>query len=96
MRKRSHNPSTPEPRQCFYIPDGQRDEHGYIPSLVTENEPGHSPMTGKGEGSTPWYWGKTYRRAQEVCERVNLDRYGIGPATAWRIVTSSMAAQNRR
>lgn len=79
-------------RQCFFIPEGQRDEYGYIPSLVTENEPGHSPMTGD-ESQTPWYWGKTRERAERVCDRINKQRFGITPKTATRIVVSSMFNQ---
>ena len=95
MRKRLHNPSTPEPRQCYYISVRQYDEHGFIPSLVTENEAGHRPMTGRGNGAAPWYWGKTLDRAEEVCARVNLQRFGINQDTAERIVASSIAATNR-
>lgn len=80
------------PRQCYVILDSQCDEHGYIPSLVTENEPGHSPLTGNGDGSAPWYWGQTYERASQVCARVNLDRFGINERTAAKIVASSMRA----
>ena len=80
------------PRQCFVILASQFDEHGYIPSLVTEHEPGHAPMTGRDELAAPWYWGKTYERAKEVCARVNRERFGISEQTAMRIVASSMAA----
>ncbi len=81
-------------RQCFAILETQQDDHGYIPSLVTENEPGHAPMVGKDDMATPWYWGKTRERAQQVCDRVNLQRYGISPKTALRIIASSMGAGN--
>lgn len=85
--------ATQKPRQCFYIPASAYVEgRGFVPSLVTENEPGHCPMTGNGECAEPWYWGDTYERAQEVCDRVNLDRYGLTPKAATRIVASSMAA----
>ena len=82
-----------EPRQCFVILETQYDEHGYIPSLVTENEPGHAPMMGNGEHATPWYWGKTIERAKEVCARVNKQRFGITEQTAERILASSMFAR---
>jgi len=81
-------------RVCFAILETQQDDHGYIPSLVTENEAGHAPMTGRGDDAVPWYWGKTRERAQQVCDRVNLDRYGISPKTACRIIASSMHAGN--
>ena len=82
------------PRECFAIIESSKDEHGYIPVLVTENDPGYAPMTGRGECSAPWYWGKTIERAQEVCDRQNKQRYGISRQTAARIIASSMNAQN--
>jgi len=82
----------PAPRWCYYIPPCQDNPRGFIPSLVTEHEAGHSPMTGRGEHAEPWYWGDTLERAQEVCARYNLDRLGISKRTASRIVASSMAA----
>ncbi len=51
-------------------------------------------MTGRGDDAVPWYWGKTRERAQQVCDRVNRDRYGISPKTALRIIASSMRAGN--
>jgi hypothetical protein len=82
---------TTKPRQCFYIPVEQFDENGYIPSLVTEGQPGHAPLTGNGPGASPWYWGKTYAEAQRVCAGQNAKR-GISPKDAAEIVFSSMAA----
>ena len=96
MRKRLHNPRTAEPRRCYFIPPVICcAEHGFIPSLVTENDPKHEPMIGTAHRE-PWYWGRTRERAEEVCARVNLQRFGITQSVADRIVTSSMAAQNRR
>lgn len=83
------------PRKCFYIPVEQFDENGYIPSLVTEDEPGHSPMKGNGEGSSPWYWGKTYKEAQEMAEEANRE-LDISPEDAAEIVASSMRAGQPR
>ena len=77
-------------RQCFTIFETQRDEHGFIPSLVTEGEPGHSPLMGHGEGATPWYWGDTIEAAQKTCASVNLERYGLSEKDAAAIVLSSM------
>jgi len=86
-----------QPRQCYYISPCQFDEdRGYVPSLVTENEAGHQPMRGNSEEQTPWYWGKTLDRAEQVCDRVNKQRFDISPATAMRIVASSMRASNQR
>jgi hypothetical protein len=45
----------PAPRRCLYVFETSLTEHGYIPSMITEGEPGHSPMKGNGEHSQPWY-----------------------------------------
>lgn len=94
MSKQRRKQNGDKPRQCFVILQTQRDEHGFIPSLVTEGEPGHSPMTGRGEHATPWYWGDTYERAWKVADRYNKQRYGITHKTALRIMASTMHAQN--
>lgn len=82
---------TDQPRQCYFIPAMQDNPHGFIPSLVTEHEAGHSPMTG-GPDQEPWYWGKTLKHAEQTCDRVNLKRFGISRNTMHRIVGSSMGA----
>ena len=51
-------------------------------------------MRGNGKLASPWYWGKDYERACEVCDRVNQQRFHISPKTAARIVASSMRASN--
>lgn len=76
-------------RTCFYIPVGQYDDQGYIPSLVTENEPGHAPLTGNGSHAAPWHWGRTYEDAQKIAEEENR-RIGVSPEDALQIVASSM------
>lgn len=85
------------PRRCYVILPGQMDpELGYIPSLVVEDEAGHSPLTGRGELSQPWYWGKDYDEAKAHCDRMNQQDFGLTPTDAADIVVSSMAAGNRR
>ena len=80
-----------ETRHCFVILESQFEaDRGYIPSLIFENESGHYPMRGRDELSTPWYWGKTFSRATEVCERVNRERFNITPKQAEKILISSM------
>lgn len=81
-------------RQCYVILETQCDDHGYIPSLVIEGEPGYAPMYGEGE-QEPWRWGKTIERAREVCARYNQQHYGLTEQAAERIVASSMNAQNQ-
>lgn len=78
-------------RTCFYIPVGQFDEKGYIPSVVTEGEAGHSPLMGNGPFAEPWYWGKTYQEALSIAARANADK-GLTEADVAEIMSSSMAA----
>ncbi|GAG23292.1 unnamed protein product [marine sediment metagenome] len=79
--------------QCYWIDPAQDAEptSGYVPSLVVENESGHSPLAGRGKYAAPWTWGKTYEKAVEVCKHVN-NRNGVTPEEANRIVASSQAA----
>ena len=77
-------------RQCFYIPENQFDENGWIPSLVTENEPGHAPLTGNGACAAPWYWGRTLGEAQATAVRENARTFGLTAEDSLQIVLSSM------
>lgn len=88
-------------RWCYWLdqthpdPDEERVK-GQPPkvfrvSVVVENEPGHY-STGGGESDplkAPWYWD------QETCEKANAEM-GVTVEAAFDIVTSSMAASNRR
>ena len=80
-------------RQCYYIPVDQFDEHGYIPSLVTEGEWGHSPMSGSDSTQVPWYWGKTFAEAKETCRQVNRESFGLSEEEALGIVISMRASR---
>jgi hypothetical protein len=84
-------------RGCFYIPAEQYDAEGWIPSWVTEDEPGHAPLAGDGPegGRRPWHWGRTYEEARAVCAAEN-ERLGVTPDDAFRIISSSMAAGRTR
>tara|TARA_R100000808_G_C2124381_1_gene134893 strand:+ start:824 stop:1063 length:240 start_codon:yes stop_codon:yes gene_type:complete len=62
---------------------------GYVPSLVTENEPGHQMMMGNGECAAPWIWGQTHEEAQAIADAYNA-KNGISKSDADAIVTSSM------
>lgn len=90
-------PADPTPptgkRQCFYIDETMLTEHGYVPSMITENEPGHAPMTG-GPGGTPWYWGHDLAAAKKIAAESNA-RLGISAADALAIVLSSMTADRQ-
>ncbi len=84
-------------RQCYYInPSQDPNKHGgYVPSLVVQDEPGHSPMTGQGEGAAPWVWGKTLDEAEAACKAANAKR-GISELDAFEIVASSMRVSKTR
>ena len=76
---------------CYLILASQYDSRGFIPSVVEEDKPGHSPLVGRDKGAVPWYWGSTYQQALAVCQRANL-KIGITPERAADIVLSSMRA----
>lgn len=80
-----------EPRTCYFIPHDAGTPDGFIPSLVTENQPGHSPMTGNNT-QVPWFWGHTYEEAEATANSVNK-RNGITPTDAAEIICSSMFAK---
>ncbi len=88
----------PPPRYCYYIPATQdpTPHGGYVPSLVTENDPGHSPMLGRGTGSAPWVWGQTLAEAEATCAAYNREQLKLTEAEVDQIVASSMRASNRR
>lgn len=84
------------PRQCYIVLPDQRDEQGYIPSLVTEGQPGHQPLAGdKSKFQTPWYWGTSWENAQNYCARRNADDFHLTDHEIIAIVASSMGAQFR-
>lgn len=83
-------------RQCYAVFASQYNpEKGYMPSLVTEDEPGHSPLKGRGPESEPWWWGTTLEEAQRICDMANANTFGLDPIEAKEIVDSSIAAQIR-
>jgi hypothetical protein len=78
-------------RQAFYIDASSATEGGFIPSLVTENEAGHTPLSGNGPFATPWVWGPSFEQAQEQAREANEKR-GLSEDDVLDIVTSSMFA----
>lgn len=78
-----------EPRKCFYIPaDAYVEGKGFVPSVVTEGEPGHAPLTGNGAFAEPWYWGD-YEAAKAHAALENA-RLGLTAEDVAKIVASSM------
>ena len=79
-------------RTAIVIMRGQTDKDGQIiPSLVTEGEPGHSPLTGNGGCAQPWKWGTDYNRAEQIAAEANADK-GLTTEDVIEIRLSSLAA----
>ena len=87
-------------RICYYIPaDGHIEGRGYRVSIVTENEPGHSPTgtwpyEGRPDQTLPYFWGDDFEAAKLVARDEN-DRLGLSERDAFDIVTSSMRGRGR-
>jgi hypothetical protein len=77
---------------CYYIDPKQtpHPQHGYIPSIVVEGDPGHYPLAGRGAHAAPWYWGDL-ETAKKIAAEQN-SRLGVDENEALRIIGSSMAA----
>jgi hypothetical protein len=65
------------PAFCYIVLYTQRDENGFIPSIVKHGEAGHYPLVGNGKYGSAWHWGKTYDEARIICEKKNKDNLGI-------------------
>jgi hypothetical protein len=82
-------------RCCIYVPIDQYVEgKGWVPSVVTENEPGHAPLTGQGELAEPWYWGHDLEQARATAADCNR-RLGLSDQDVVDIVNSSISASFR-
>lgn len=80
-----------QPDACYFIPAAPYDEHGWVPSWVTRDEPGHTPFAGNGDCAQPWYWGTSYEQAKAVADAENA-KLGISQAMAAEIILSSVRA----
>ena len=78
-------------RQCLYVDETMQHEGGYVPSMVTEGEPGHAPLEGNHPLASPWFFGQDIETAKRLVEETNA-KLGITPDQAREIVLSSMAA----
>lgn len=76
---------------AYVIEEDVRDEHGFIPVAVFEDNPNRYPATGNGPEAQPWYWGKTLEAAWRVADQVNAER-GVTREEAMRIRISSIVA----
>lgn len=77
-------------RSCVFVDETMMTPHGIVPSVVYENEPGHWPLSGKGAGSAPWYWGDL-ATARKIAADYNA-KLGLSEDDARDIVLSSMRA----
>lgn len=82
-------------RTAFYVDETMKTDQGYIPSVVTEGEPGHAPLTGNGNCASPWYWGHDIETAKKIAAQANAE-LGLTEADVSEIVLSSMAASRRK
>jgi hypothetical protein len=71
-------------RVCYAILETEYD-NGYIPCIVTENEPGFN--------KTDWNWGTDLELARKIANEKNK-KMGITEKDMWDILTSSMRASN--
>lgn len=78
-------------RYCYWINETQTPvEGGFIPSVVIENEAGHTPLAGDPKTcQAPWVWGPTLTDAQRTADQANTE-LGLTRKQAMDIVTSSM------
>lgn len=79
---------------CFWVDETCQTPNGFVPAVVTEDEPGFAPLIGNGEFARPWYWGDTIDRARELVEHANAE-IGVSPERADEILLSSMRASFR-
>lgn len=78
-------------RGVLYVDETMPIDGGFVPSMVTECQPGHTPLTGAAAGGRPWVWGPTIDLARKTAEDTNNNR-GIDPDTAREVVISSFRA----
>ena len=74
-----------EPEQCFWLRPYAYEDGNFYPSIVKVNEAGHH--------KTDWNYGSDMALAQEAVNKLNMERYGLTPLDAERIVDSSMRLQ---
>lgn len=85
-----------ERRFCYVIPEsGYVAGHGFRVSIAIEHEPGHFPTgsTPEGGDTEPWYWGETFIEARTIADRENMERLGLNPIEAWKIVATTMGGR---
>ena len=88
-------PEAPRGRWVYFIAAEDFVEgSGFMVSTVHENESGRRltgdwPYNGKAGERLPYFWGKTFREAEEIAKKKNLER-GISIQDQILIVLASM------
>ena len=80
-------------RTCIFVSETMLTKDGYIPSVVTEDEPGHAPLTGNGDFARPWYWGHDIVEARRLAREYN-EQLGLSEDDVQAIILSSMRASS--
>ena len=80
-------PAEDRPRRCLWI-SGVTLHGQYVPSLVTEGEPGHVPVSDTVAVAEPWQWGERREDAERAADLVNQAAFGLTPQQAQTIVAS--------
>lgn len=70
-----------EPRRCYFVMEGKRDDDGWIPCIAVENEQGYYPTT--------WRYDCDFSKAQEIVDGLNA-RLGLTKQDALKIQLSTM------
>ena len=80
-------------RWCYMILPTQNPaiHGGFIPSICIEDQPGHYPLMGRGEGAGPWVWGDTLEKAEAICDEKNK-ALGLSELDVTKIVASTFRA----
>jgi hypothetical protein len=58
---------------CYVVLEEQRDDNGFIPSIVYRGLGGYHPLMGGRKGSRPHYWGKSWDEGQRLCRERNKE-----------------------
>jgi hypothetical protein len=90
----THTPNLVRGKYCFTIMDEYKDENGYIPVIIAEDDPYNYPMSGQGDHAQPWYWGTTFEGAQKIADEKNVEM-GVSKERAIEIVGSSFRANEK-
>ena len=75
---------------CFYIDPEEFDEgYGFVPCVALEGRLGrYGVQRGNDPFVSPWYWGKTLDKAQQITRQANEEK-GLSPEDVRQIMESA-------